>query len=112
MGCLVDSCILDDGWFGGNRHAWSSGAGATVTQTVYWNTSGKGRLRSWQAGNGYIIGTRGITVETSIKSRFGEGTAPEDIREGIGVGATLEPRSLYEDQLRRRLAASPRLGGE
>jgi hypothetical protein len=33
-----------------------------------------------------------------------EGTAPEDWREGIGAGARLEPESLYENQLERRLA--------
>ncbi len=103
MACLVDSCVLDDGWFGGNRHDWSSGAGATVTQSVYWNTSGEGRIRSWQSGDGYIIGTRDIRVETSMASRFAEGTDPEDLTEGLGQGGSLEPSSLYEDQLERRL---------
>lgn len=105
MACLVDQCELDDGWFGGNRHDWSSGAGNTVTQSVYWNTKGKGRIRSWQAGDGYIIGTEGVKVEVALSSRFGKGTAPVDITEGIGKGASLYPRSLYEDQLRRRLDA-------
>jgi hypothetical protein len=104
MACLIDSCTLDDGWFGGNRHNWSSGAGATVTQTVYWNTSGKGRLRSWQTGMGYIIGTRDITVETGMTSRFAKGTEPEDLTEGLGTGDGLRPQSLYEDQLARRKA--------
>ena len=45
MACLVDSCTLDDGWFGGNRHDWGAGAGNTVTQSVYWNTRGEGVLR-------------------------------------------------------------------
>ncbi len=103
MACLVDSCVLDDGWFGGNRHDWSSGAGATVTQSVYWNTSGEGRIRSWQTGYGYIIGTRDIRVETNMASRFGEGTEPEDLTEGLEQGGSLEPTSLYEDQLERRL---------
>ncbi|MBT3288012.1 MAG: hypothetical protein HN380_11755 [Victivallales bacterium] len=103
MGCLIDSCQLDDGWFGGNRHNWSSGAGNTVTQTVYWNTTGKGKITSWQDGHGYIIGTRGVKVETSLKSKYGRHTAPEDTREGIGAGATLRPVSLYEDQRQRRI---------
>jgi hypothetical protein len=103
MACLIDSCELDDGWFGGNRHNWSSGAGNTVTETVYWNTTGKGIIRSWQDGNGYIIGTQGVKVDTSLKSRYGQHTAPEDTREGIGKGAGLRPVSLYEDQRQRRL---------
>lgn len=107
MACLIDSCELDDGWFGGNRHDWSSGAGNTVTQSVYWNTSGKGTIRSWQDGNGYIIGTQGVKVETSLESRYGQNTAPEDTSEGIGNGAGLQPQSLYEDQRARRLSRRP-----
>lgn len=57
MACLVDSCTLDDGWYGGNRRTQSSGAGHTVTQSVFWNTSGSGKILSWQYGVGYIIGT-------------------------------------------------------
>jgi hypothetical protein len=104
MACLVDSCTLDDGWFGGNRRDWSAGAGNTVTQSVYWNTRGEGVLRSWQAGRGYVIGTRDIKVETSMSSRHAEGTAPEDTIEGIGRADSLRPQSLYEFQRRRRSA--------
>ena len=32
------------------------------------------------------------------------GTAPEDYTEGLDEGETLNPQSLYEDQLARRLA--------
>jgi hypothetical protein len=42
-------------------------------------------------------------VETSLKSKYGRHTAPEDTREGIGAGATLRPVSLYEDQRQRRI---------
>ncbi|MDX9978477.1 MAG: hypothetical protein RBU25_00385 [Lentisphaeria bacterium] len=108
MACLVDACTLDDGWFGGNRHDWSSGAGGTVTQSVYWNTAGRGVLRSWQSGHGYIIGTTDIRVETSLDQRYGQHTAPEDTREGIGQGAGLRPVSLYEDQRARRLQSWPK----
>ncbi|MDX9973625.1 MAG: glycosyl hydrolase family 28-related protein [FCB group bacterium] len=107
MACLVDSCILDDGWYGGNRQDESSGAGHSVTQSVYWNTSGKGIVKSWQYGWGCVIGTRGVTVAaglSDIHALLGsaQGTAPEDWTEGIGSGQTLEPSSLYEDQLARR----------
>lgn len=71
---------------------------------VYWNTRGEGVLRSWQAGRGYVIGTRAIKVETSMSSRHAEGTAPEDTIEGIGRADSLRPQSLYEFQRRRRSA--------
>ena len=104
MACLVDSCDLDDGWYGGNRMYWSSGAGHTVTQSVYWNTAGSGRIRSWQFGKGYIIGTEGVTVDTSLLDPSADGSEPADYREGIGRGEALMPRSLYENQLALRLA--------
>ncbi len=104
MACLVDSCELDDGWYGGNRGDYSSGAGNTVTQSVYWNTSGKGQIRSWQYGNGYIIGTTAIKIKTNMTHFSAIGTAPEDYVEGQGRGAMLVPQSLYEDQRAKRLA--------
>ncbi|NUM56214.1 MAG: hypothetical protein HUU46_21455 [Candidatus Hydrogenedentes bacterium] len=103
MACLVDSCILDDGWYGGNRGDESTGAGHTTTQNVYWNTSGNGLIRSFAFGNGYIVGTRGVTVQTGLADPRASGTAPEDHVEGKNTGAALEPSSLYEDQLQRRL---------
>jgi hypothetical protein len=103
MACLIDQCTLDDGWYAGNRHNWSSGAGHTVTQSVFWNTTGKGVIRSWQFGEGYIIGTDQIRVTTQMRDRSAHASEPEDYQEGIGKGASLQPRSLYDDQLKRRL---------
>ncbi|MBN2309649.1 MAG: hypothetical protein JXR94_11790 [Candidatus Hydrogenedentes bacterium] len=103
MACLVDQCNLEDGWYGGNREDWSSGAGLTVTQSVYWNTSGGGQIRSWQYGLGYIIGTQAVGVDTSLDSSSARGSEPEDYVEGENRGAMLTPPSLYEDQLARRL---------
>ncbi|MBX7258093.1 MAG: hypothetical protein K1Y02_17160, partial [Candidatus Hydrogenedentes bacterium] len=103
MACLVDSCLLDDGWYAGNRRDESSGAGHTSTENVFWNTRGNGKIRSYQYGVGYVIGTSGVSVSTSLLNVPAEGTAPEDYVEGIGSGLTLEPRSLYEDQRSRRL---------
>jgi len=34
---------------------------------------------------------------------IGDATSPADTLEGEGRGGTLDPPSLYEDQLRRRL---------
>ncbi|GMW00740.1 MAG: hypothetical protein AMXMBFR84_18770 [Candidatus Hydrogenedentota bacterium] len=105
MANLVDSCTLDDGWYGGNRQDWSSGAGHSVTQSVFWNTEGAGRIRSFQYGMGYVIGTQGVSVDTLLFGQSAEGTAPADFVEGLGRGADLEPQSLYEDQRIKRLGA-------
>jgi hypothetical protein len=104
MANLVDSCVIQDGWFGGNRNAWSSGAGHSVTQSVFWNTRGGGLLSSWQYGNGYVIGTEGMIVVTAMIGVNATGTGPADYREGIGEGDGLSPGSLYESQLVKRRA--------
>lgn len=76
--------------------------GVTTTQSVFWNIRG---LRyaarpflvdSHQFGDGYVIGTRGPA--SAVKS--------DDFVEGVGRGDSLEPRSLYLDQLVRRTAAA------
>lgn len=103
--CLVDSCTLNDGWYGGNRNDWSSGAGHSVTQSVYWNTTGRGEIRSWQYGMGYIIGTSPSTrINVLMLGDSARGTSPKDFVEGTDLAETLEPQSLYEAQLARRLA--------
>jgi len=106
MACLVDSCTLDDGWFTGNRGDWSEGAGHTATESVFWNNSGGGELRSWQRGRGFVIGTRGLEVATGLgiarDARFWAGTAPEDVVEGEELGGSLRPASLFSDQRRIR----------
>ncbi|GMV43802.1 MAG: hypothetical protein AMXMBFR64_55180 [Myxococcales bacterium] len=102
---LVDSSVLDDGWSAENRGDWSTGAGHTATESVFWATTGVGRVESRQWGWGYVIGTGpDLKVDTDPAMPNGGGTAPEDLVEGAGAAATLEPPSLYEDQLARRLA--------
>ncbi len=104
MGNLVDNCTVDDGWSAINRKSWSSGAGHTSTQSVFWNTKGTGKIRSRQYGWGYVIGTTtSVSVATSTWGTGGSGTSPEDFVEGEGLGLTLSPESLYDDQLYRRL---------
>jgi hypothetical protein len=88
--------------------------GQSASQSLYWNTEGKsyytGRsyiVHSQQAGRGYVIGTQGVAsgVNTGPRASGSEGfTTPLDRVEGVGLGAELEPASLYEDQLRRRFA--------
>lgn len=112
MANLIDHSGTTDGWKGANRGDESSGAGHAATQNVFWNTSGTGYVTSYQYGNGYVIGTDGPTVFTTVYDVLDSaGTAPEDYTEGIGEGATLDPPSLYEDQIARRLARGEALWG-
>ncbi|HPO14930.1 MAG TPA: glycosyl hydrolase family 28-related protein [Candidatus Hydrogenedentes bacterium] len=108
MACLADSCVFVDGWSGGNRESESSGAGHSVTQSIVWNIdgAGEGRLRSFNYGHGYVIGTKNIDLYIESDILFGnldEGTEPYDFTEAVDAADALEPQSLYEDQLGRRL---------
>ncbi|MFN7953244.1 MAG: glycosyl hydrolase family 28-related protein [bacterium] len=100
---LIDSSTLNDGWKAENRGLESTGAGITATQTAFWNVSGSGLVQSMQYGWGYVIGTQGVGVNTSLSLGNAAGTAPQDLVEGQNQGATLEPQSLYLDQRARRL---------
>lgn len=113
MTCLVEQSDIADAWQAINRLWFSSGAGHTATQSVFWNNRGSGRLLSFQYGWGYVIGTAGLTVLTDPSGVSGQGTAPEDFVElidfdrGLDRGldpssGPLAPGSLYQDQLRRR----------
>lgn len=105
---LVENSQLDDGWDVRNRHGWSNGAGITATEMVFWNNTGKGKIISFQYGLGYILGgaksLKIITKEADNPKGF-SGTAPEDYTEKLGI--MLEPQSLYDDQLKRRLQNTP-----
>ncbi len=108
MANLVDDSVTDDAWKAVNRRTFSSGAGHTATETAFWNLRGAGAVTSLQFGLGYVIGTGPeLTVVTGLDrgGLFAEasGTTPEDWTEGLGEGGTLEPQSLFEDQLMRRL---------
>lgn len=83
----------------------------TAAHSVYWNTQGLGSdswvIHTQQSRYGYAIGTRGTVTAvrtTPTNSASAAKTDPVDIVEGVGLGATLEPASLHEDQLRRRKA--------
>lgn len=102
---LIDSTTLEDGWKAENRNDWSTGAGHTATENVFWNTAGGGKVFSRQWGAGHVIGTAPtLEVVTALEGEAATGTAPEDHTEGLGQAATLDPPSLYEAQLERRLA--------
>lgn len=103
IGVLLDDSVVTDCWSTVNRREYSSGAGHTATESVVWNVRGEGLLSSMQHGRGYVIGASGFTVRTTVTDSYdSEATAPEDLVEGFEAAETLEPRSLYEDQLARR----------
>jgi hypothetical protein len=107
--CLVDDSVIDDGFFANNRGGYSSGAGHAATQCVFWNVRGTGTIRSLQFGRGYVIGTGpNLTAQTDLRDPRGLGTAPADWTEGLGKAASLDPKSLYEDQRDRRLKRGAR----
>ena len=104
---LIDSCVVDDAWKALNRFNESSGAGHTTTETVFWNTTGSGSLHCHQYGWGYVIGTGAeLAVEAGLFPLASLLTEPADWVEGLGAAGTLEPTSLYEDQLARRLGTT------
>jgi hypothetical protein len=103
MATLVDDSRIEDGFVFRNRGAWSTGAGHTATESVVWRASGSGKVVSKQWGWGYVIGTKGVSVDTSVDDAFGAGTGPVDFVEGKDAADTLYPRSLYEDQRAKRL---------
>ncbi|MBM4393905.1 MAG: hypothetical protein FJ090_22490 [Deltaproteobacteria bacterium] len=109
MANLIDQSEASDGWQAVNRQGESSGAGHSATQTVWWNLQGGGYLRSLQYGDGYVVGTLDMDIHVDPTewdwNNSGEGTEPEDWVEGEDLAPTLEPQSLYEDQLARRLAS-------
>jgi hypothetical protein len=121
MGNLIDSSWIEDGWSAVNRKRESSGAGHTATESVFWNNTGAGVLRSYQHGYGYVIKT-GLDLEVlwdppvslqapqELFDRFGpwEHTRPIDWVEGLADPFDVVPTSLYEDQRARRMARAGR----
>jgi hypothetical protein len=104
MANLIDQSSVDDGWKAVNRLFFSSGAGHSATENVFWNIQGEGFLASLQFGNGYVIGTSGVELSVTVENAFeSHGTAPEDYTEGIDRGEYLVPQSLFEAQLELRL---------
>lgn len=107
---LWDQCHAHDSFWTAS-HRQRSGTvphGLSSAKSVYWNTTGSGTrggplVRSEQARYGYVIGTSGERHDAVNPTRGNTNTEPADILEGIGRGDTLQPRSLYLDQLARRL---------
>ena len=113
---LVDNTQLREDYFAAYyRHTWGSNHGQTAVHSVYWNLEGLAYysganyiVNTQQARYGYAIGTRGAangisTAGSSSWTDQAHRTEPVDHVEGEGQGDTLEPRSLFDDQLRLRL---------
>ncbi len=108
---LVDSSQIDDGWVVGNRRTESTYAGHAGTENVFWNVRGSGRIRSFNWQRGFIIGTSASlqvvvtqdAITDAISGVSSEGTQPVDEVEFQGRAEALEPASLYQDQLARRI---------
>lgn len=118
---LIDNMTCDGDFLEAKYRPWGNWGGnpvhgVTTTQSVFWNTRGlrypatpikfEGEMierpqvvvESRQYGSGYVIGTRGPACAV----------VSDGFVEGIGQGDSLQPQSLYLDQLRLRLER-PRL---
>jgi hypothetical protein len=108
---LIDACTGDGSCFEARYRPYGSAPlhDLTAAHSVYWNTRGIGSGPSYvvqteQARYGYVIGTRGSRSGVSLSTYGGTKCNPLDHVEGAGAGETLEPASLYQDQLNRRLS--------
>ena len=111
---LFDGCSAENSNFQAAYRPYGSTPkhNLTAAHSVYWNMEGKGNdgdtwvVHTQQARYGYAIGTRGTVtnVNTGAVGNSSAKTAPVDHVEGIANGSSLEPQSLYRDQLARRKA--------
>jgi hypothetical protein len=115
---LIDGVQLDQDFFTAHYRGTAGSPpqhGQTAAHSVFWNLVGLAYhgtktfiVRSEQARYGYMIGTRGPAPGmTTTSGAAAARTAPVDHAEGAGLGATLQPLSLYHDQLARRLGTTP-----
>ncbi len=104
---LFDCTTLDGDWLQAVYRPYGTVEhGHATTESVFWNTYGIGSgtaVQSSQWGWGYVIGTSGGRQRVERNTSYN--SAPLDHLEGEGSGDRLEPQSLYEDQLYRRLCA-------
>ncbi len=105
---LFDMCHAHNSFYTASHRGTSSTIphGLTSAHGVYWNTSGSGTrytniVLSSQARYGYVIGTSG--ARSGVSNPTTGNTAPADHVEGIGTGTTLQPQSLYLDQVAKRV---------
>lgn len=111
---LIDTCVGNNSFWEARYRPFGSTPKHNITSAhgTYWNmegtgTSGGSIVRTEQARYGYVIGTRGPRSGIDLLNDTGGRLNPQDHTEGAGMGSTLEPFSLYEDQLLRRLGGGP-----
>ncbi|HWD18514.1 MAG TPA: DNRLRE domain-containing protein [Verrucomicrobiae bacterium] len=109
-GNLIDACTGDNSVWEARYRPYGSPPlhDLTAAHSVYWNTQGINGgpsyvVMSEQSRYGYVIGTRGTRTGVNLSTYGGTKCDPPDYVEGTGQGGTLEPFSLYDDQLARRL---------
>jgi hypothetical protein len=115
---LFDNCISENSNFQAAYRPYGSDPkhNLTAAHSTYWNTMGLGSgvesgnylIITQQARSGYVVGTQGTRtkVNNTATGDILTKTAPLDAVEGIGLGETLQPQSLYLDQLSKRLPPS------
>ena len=105
---LFDNLYIEDALQVGNRQSKSNGVGQTGIENVFWATRGTGTVYSFNVANGYVIGTdpelivvtKPLLGKRSIED-LALDTEPEDYSELLGK--PVQPQSLYQDQLQKRL---------
>ncbi len=107
---LVDVCSADGSWFTAHYRPYGTAPmhNLTSAHTVFWNTLGLASpigkvVHSQQSRYGYVVGTRGSVTAVETGGHSTEKTMPVDHVEGVATGDSLDPFSLYLDQLRKRL---------
>jgi len=107
---LIDTCVADDSWFEARYRPFGTAPLHNLTSAhgVYWNTEGRPSSRAYvvhsqQSRYGYVIGTRGAVTTVKTDGTSTEKTNPVDHVEGVGLGDSLTPFSLFREQRRRRL---------
>ncbi|HYG22452.1 MAG TPA: DNRLRE domain-containing protein [Verrucomicrobiae bacterium] len=107
---LIDACTGDSSVWEARYRPYGSAPlhNLTAAHSVFWNTRGIGSgaahvVQSEQSRYGYVIGTQGSRTGVSLGTFGGSKCFPVDHVEGAGTGETLEPYSLYQDQVARRL---------
>lgn len=111
---LWDNCRAVDSFYEAIFRV-TTGHGLSSAHGVYWNTTGSGTaypdklVVTEQGRYGYVIGTGGTVSTVTAKDPSLHNTGPADHIEGAGLGRTLFPASLYQDQLERRLGTGIRI---
>jgi mannan endo-1,4-beta-mannosidase len=118
MANLIDNFTVDKDYLESSFRPYGGDVihGYSSTQSVFYNTIGKAYhpnrdyiIESRQFKHGYVIGTSGPADQVKLDPVDGTmggyafKTTPRDFVEGIGKGDELFPKSLYLDQLERRL---------